>query len=161
MTEFSHLNDQGQARMVDVSAKAMTRRRAVATALVSLNGATLEAIQRQAIAKGEVLAVARIAGIQAAKQTGVLIPLCHPLPLTHAGIDFSYPRSTDEARGLIRITSTVSTEAGTGVEMEALTAVAIAALTVYDMCKGIDSTIRIEEIVLVEKTGGTSRTENE
>ena len=142
--------------MVDVTGKPVTDRRAVAKGRVSFLASTLEAIKAGQVAKGEVLAAARVAGIQAAKQTSGLIPLCHPLPLSHVGVEFSLPQETPSARAAIQITATASTSAQTGVEMEALTAVAVAALTLYDMCKGIDQTIRIEEIFLAEKTGGKS-----
>jgi cyclic pyranopterin monophosphate synthase len=146
MDSLSHLNERGEASMVDVSAKPMLKRTAIARGRIVLEPATLALIQSDQVAKGDVLAVARIAGIQAAKQTASLIPLCHPLPISHAGVEF-----TAESDG-ITITGTASTVAGTGVEMEALTAVSVAALTIYDMCKAVDKTMRIEGIELVLKT---------
>jgi cyclic pyranopterin phosphate synthase len=143
---LTHTNEHGEASMVDVSAKPPLKRVAVASARIVLQPATLELIRANQIQKGDVLSVARIAGIQAAKQTATLIPLCHPLPLSHAGVDFSF---ADE--GII-ITSTASTVAGTGVEMEALTAASVAALTIYDMCKAVDKTMRVEALQLVSKT---------
>ena len=157
---LNHLDAQGRARMVDVTEKPVTRRHAVARGRVNLQAATLRTISRGQVAKGEVLAVARVAGIQAAKETGRLIPLCHPLPITHAGVDFSFPPCPDPERGWIDIEAFATVPSRTGVEMEALTAVAVAALTLYDMCKEIDSTIRIEEIVLSEKQGGSSEGSN-
>jgi len=152
MKQLSHLDEQGRVQMVDVSSKASTFRRATARGRLSLQAATLKAIQNRAVPKGEVLAVARVAGIQAAKQTDRLIPLCHSLPLTHTGVDFAFPPSPDPQRATIEIEATATTLAPTGVEMEALCAVAAAALTLYDMCKGVDSTMRIEEILLLQKS---------
>jgi len=146
MPALTHTNDHGEASMVDVSTKPPLKRTAIAAARIVLQPATLALIRENQIQKGDVLAVARIAGIQAAKQTASLIPLCHPLPLTHAGVEFAF-----EADG-IAITTTASTVAGTGVEMEALNAASIAALTIYDMCKAVDKTMRIEGLHLVSKT---------
>jgi len=148
---LSHLDDLGRARMVDISDKAPSDRRAVAEGRVSLRAETLQAIRSGTVSKGEVLAVARIAGISAAKETGRLIPLCHPLPLTHVSVDFDFPDEKAPGRNAIRIVAEAKTHASTGVEMEALTAVALAALTIHDMCKGMDKTIEIQSIRLLEK----------
>jgi len=148
MKAFSHIDNAGQAAMVDVSAKPIQSREAVARGEIRLQKATLKRIQREAIAKGNVFATARLAGILAAKKTGDLIPLCHPLPLTHCGVDFEIPKSQDR----IIITASARVSAQTGVEMEALTAVSIAALTIYDMCKAVDKTMTISSITLVSKT---------
>lgn len=147
---FSHLDDQGHARMVDVGDKAVTRRRAVAKGTVSMSPATATAIAGGHLPKGDVLAAARIAGIQAAKRTADLIPLCHPLPLTSVAVEI------EVAGESVEITATVETTGQTGVEMEALTAVTVAALTVYDMCKSADKTMTIGEVALWEKSGGRS-----
>jgi len=149
---FTQLDEQGRARMVDVTDKAVTKRVAVAQGRVHLQPQTLRAIVKQTIPKGDVFAVARIAAISAAKKTGEMIPLCHPLPISHVDIDFS----VDEATSSIIITSRVAVEAKTGVEMEALTSVAVAALTVYDMCKAVDKTMVISDLCLIQKTGGKS-----
>ena len=143
---LTHTNEQGEASMVDVSAKPPLKRVAVASTRILLQPSTLALIQANQIQKGDVLSVARIAGIQAAKQTAMLIPLCHPLPLSHAGVEF-----TVDSEG-ITITTTASTVAGTGVEMEALTAASVAALTIYDMCKAVDKEMHIEGLHLVSKT---------
>ena len=148
MKAFSHIDNAGQAAMVDVSAKPIQLREAVARGEIRLQKATLKRIQREAIAKGNVFATARLAGILAAKKTGDLIPLCHPLPLTHCGVEFEIPKSQDR----IIITASARVSAQTGVEMEALTAVSIAALTIYDMCKAVDKTMTITAITLVSKT---------
>jgi cyclic pyranopterin monophosphate synthase len=147
---LSHYDEQGQLAMVDVSAKAATKRTATAHAFVRMGQHVLEALPQNP--KGNPLEVARIAGIQAAKRTADLIPLCHPLPLSHADV-----RCQVEAAG-IRITATAATTAPTGVEMEALTAATIAALTIYDMTKALDKSIEIRDIYLLEKTGGKSGT---
>src|SRR5262249_47679212 len=136
--KLSHLDDQGRARMVDVGAKLVSRREATAGGFIHLQAATLRAIAKGKVPKGEVLAVARVAGIQAAKRCGELIPLCHPLPIDSVEVNFEIQKSR------IRITSTARISAKTGVEMEALTAVSVAALTIYDMCKAIDKTMRID-----------------
>jgi len=151
---FNHFDDQGQAVMVDVSAKSATMRTAVAGAKVFLKPETLAAILGGSITKGDVLGVARLAGIVAAKKTPDLIPLSHPLAIHHAAIEF-FP---DAERGVIRIEATVRAFERTGVEMEAMTAAAVAALTVYDMCKGTDKSISIGEIALLFKEGGKSGT---
>ncbi len=148
--KFTHLDERGHARMVDVGDKAITRRTATASAWVKTTAAVVLAIRRQAVAKGDVLAVARIAGIQAAKRTDELIPLCHSLPLDAVEVDLTLGRS------VIRISATASVSGRTGVEMEALTAVAAAALTVYDMCKALDRGMVIEAIQLEAKSGGRS-----
>jgi cyclic pyranopterin monophosphate synthase len=148
MSKLSHFDEAGDARMVDVSAKAATRREAEASAFVAMSPATLTALEHNP--KGNPLEVARIAGIQAAKRTAELIPLCHPLPLTHADIQITV------AEGGLAIRATAATTAQTGVEMEALTAAAVAALTVYDMCKAADKGIVIRTIQLERKTGGKS-----
>lgn len=148
MSKLSHYDDQGRARMVDVSAKADSRRTATAHAFVRMKPAVLQALPDNP--KGDPLEVARIAGILAAKRTADLIPLCHSLPLSHVDVEFAI-----EAKG-IRITSSASTTAGTGVEMEALTAASIAALTVYDMTKALDKGIEIQDLYLLAKTGGKS-----
>ncbi len=134
--------------MVDVSAKPVMQREAVARGEIRLQKATLRLIQSQTVAKGNVLAAARLAGIMAAKKTGELIPLCHPLPLTHCEVNFEIPRSRDR----IVITASAKVAAQTGVEMEALMAVSIAALTVYDMCKAVDRQMRVGDIQLVSKS---------
>jgi cyclic pyranopterin phosphate synthase len=150
---LTHLDAQGRARMVDVSAKPVSERVAVATATLRMQPATLRHIRSGRIAKGEVLAVARVAGVMAAKRTPDLIPLCHSLPVEVASIDF-----TRRAAGRLRITATVKVTGKTGVEMEALTAVSAAALTVYDMCKAIDRGMMITDVCLLEKWGGRSGT---
>lgn len=144
-TSLSHTNAQGEASMVDVSAKPPLKRTAVAAATIKLQAHTLKLIAENQMQKGDVLAVARIAGIQAAKQTASLIPLCHPLPLSHVAVEFQTTNSG------IDISATASTVAATGVEMEALTAASIAALTIYDMCKAVDMTMEIEAVRLVSK----------
>src|SRR5437763_6031169 len=151
MSELTHFDEHGASRMVDTSAKPETLRVAKASALVRMAPATSALIRDRALAKGDVLEVARLAGIMAAKRTGVLIPLCHPLPITSASLDFSFP-----ADDLLQIDATVRVFGRTGVEMEALTAVSIAALTVSDMCKSVDRVMTIERIRLEEKSGGRS-----
>ena len=148
MAKLTHVNPQGEASMVDISAKPVLRREAVARGEIRLRKATLTLIQSHTVAKGNVLAAARLAGILAAKKTGELIPLCHPLPLTHCEVNFEMPKSQDR----ILITATARNTAQTGVEMEALTAVSVAALTIYDMCKAVDKVMRITGIRLVSKT---------
>jgi cyclic pyranopterin phosphate synthase len=148
MKKLTHLNARGEASMVDVSAKAVTLREAVASGEIRLQRATLARIEAQAVAKGNVLAAARLAGIMAAKKTGELIPLCHPLPISHCEVNFEIPKSRDR----IVITASAKIAAQTGVEMEALTAVSVAALTIYDMCKAVDKKMRITAIKLVSKT---------
>jgi len=148
MKKFSHIDAAGAARMVDVSAKPPLCRRAVARGEIRLKPATLDALEEQRIAKGNVFATARVAGLMAAKKTGDLIPLCHPLSLTHCAVDFEIPASRDR----VVITASAAITGPTGVEMEALTAVTIAALAIYDMCKAVDHTMRITRIKLLEKT---------
>jgi cyclic pyranopterin phosphate synthase len=149
---LTHLDSSGRARMVDISAKADTARVAVARGSVRMRPETLALIQSGRVEKGDVLAVARLAGVMAAKKTHELIPLCHPLLLTDVDVQL-YP---DEGESAVRIEATVRSTGKTGVEMEALTAVAVAALTVYDMCKAADRAIRIEGVRLVRKSGGKS-----
>lgn len=147
---FSHLDEQGRAQMVDVSQKKKTSREAVALGSIELQENTRRLIHDRALEKGDVLSVARIAGILAAKKTAELIPLCHPLNLTHIQIDFEWKNNILEVRGKAR------TEYLTGVEMEALTGVSVTLLTIYDMCKAVDKTMVIHNIRLVSKTGGKS-----
>ena len=152
MPEFSHFNDQGRARMVDVTEKAPTFRRAAAAGEVQVSKETLTAIREGTLKKGDVLAVAQVAGIQAAKHCWELIPMCHPVPLT--GVDIRFSLSEDPCR--VEILAEVSCTGPTGVEMEALTAVSAAALTIYDMCKALQKDMRIEHIRLLAKSGGRS-----
>jgi len=154
---FTHLDEQGQARMVDVSEKAVTTRTATAAGSVWMKRETFDLVQSGEAAKGDVLATARIAGIMAAKKTHELVPLCHPLAITKAEVSFS----ADEADARIDVTATVRVDGKTGVEMEALTAVSVACLTLYDMCKALDRGMRIGDIRVVEKTGGKSGTYRE
>ncbi len=151
---LSHLDQKGHAVMVDVSSKNVTSRRALASGKVILNDNTFKMLADRKIPKGDVLAAARIAGILAAKRVGDLIPLCHPLPLEHVSIDFIL---SQELPG-VEIRATASIKAKTGVEMEALTAVSVAALTIYDMCKAVEKGIKITDIKLLEKSGGKSGT---
>ena len=150
--KLTHLNTSGEATMVDISMKPDSVRIAVARAQISMNPQTLVLIEANDVQKGDVISVARIAGIMAAKNTSQLIPLCHPLPLTKIGLQFDM----DHKNNLIAIEAIAKTTAKTGVEMEAMTAVSIAALTIYDMCKGVDRAMRITNVRLVKKTGGTS-----
>ena len=150
MNKLTHLDSQGKARMVDVGGKADTQRVAVAEGRILMSAAALTAIRDGSVPKGDVLAAARIAGIMAAKKTADLIPLCHPLALDAVTLDF-----TIEAQG-VRVTATASLTGRTGVEMEALTAVSVALLTVYDMAKAIDKGMVIESVRLIEKRGGKS-----
>ena len=145
---FSHLDDKGNAHMVDVGDKAVTRRRAVARGSITMAPATSAAIVAGTLPKGDVLATARIAGIQAAKRTSDLIPLCHPLMLTNLSVELSV------GEGIVNIEAIVETTGQTGVEMEALTACSVAALTLYDMCKSADKDMTIGDIALWEKSGG-------
>jgi cyclic pyranopterin monophosphate synthase len=146
--ELTHLDESGRARMVDVGAKDVTGRRAVARAVVRMSADTAAAVARGDAPKGDVISTARIAGIQAAKQTSALIPLCHPLPLSFADVRI------DVRDGLVEIEAEARTSAQTGVEMEAMTAASVAALTVYDMVKGLERGVEIAEVVLLEKSGG-------
>ena len=152
MEGLSHVDEQGRARMVDVSGKADTEREAVARGLVLMKPETLKLVSEGGISKGEVLSVARVAGIMAAKHTPYLVPMCHPLLLTHVEVDLRL----DPDISAIEIMATVRTTGKTGVEMEALTAVTGSALTIYDMCKAVDKAMRIEKVRLVRKTGGKS-----
>ncbi|MBC1890813.1 cyclic pyranopterin monophosphate synthase MoaC [Listeria booriae] len=149
--ELSHFNEEQRAHMVDVTKKSETQRRAIATATLKMEEATLRRIKDGLIDKGDVLAVAQVAGIMAAKKTSELIPMCHPIMTTKVNIMF-----TDDGKDYLTILAEVVTIGKTGVEMEALTAVTVTALTVYDMCKAIDKKIVIEKTHLVEKTGGKS-----
>ncbi|MBC8432642.1 MAG: cyclic pyranopterin monophosphate synthase MoaC [Desulfobacterales bacterium] len=154
MEEFTHIDEQGQVRMVDVTDKKPSERVAVAQGVVSMNPATFEKIQNQNVKKGNVLETARIAGVMAAKKTSDLIPMCHPINITHIAVDF-YPQQDACA---FKIEATVRIFGQTGVEMEALTAVSVAALTIYDMCKSYDKAMTISDICLVKKSGGKSGT---
>ena len=148
MSKLTHIDAKGEARMVDVSGKPVQQRTAVARGEIRMAKETLKLIRGDKIAKGNVLATARIAGIQAAKRTGDLIPMCHPLPISHCEVIFEIPKSGDR----IVITATARITAQTGVEMEALTAVNLAALPIYDMCKAVDKKMRITNTRLVSKT---------
>lgn len=150
MAELTHLDAQGKARMVDIGGKAETQRLAIATGRIRMSSAALGAIREGTVPKGDVLAAARIAGIMAAKKTGELIPLCHPLALDSVSLDFELE---DDA---LRATATASLTGKTGVEMEAMTAVTIALLTIYDMAKAVDKAMVIEAVRLIEKRGGKS-----
>ena len=152
MEELTHIDAEGKPRMVDISGKPDTQRQAVAKGLLRMKPATLELINKKEVAKGDVLDVAKLAGIMAAKQTPNLIPLCHPLLIGEVNLEFSL----DEKASRIEITTTVKSTGKTGVEMEALTATAVAALTIYDMCKAVDRGMKIENIRLVSKSGGKS-----
>ncbi len=149
--KLSHINSAGEANMVDVSGKVTSERLALAQAKIHMQPDTLRAIRENELKKGEVLAVARVAGIQAAKRCADLIPLCHPLPLTKVSVDFDVQGESE-----LRITAECKVNGQTGVEMEALTAVSVTALTVYDMCKAIDKGMVIDEVCLLEKHGGKS-----
>ena len=151
MSELSHFDERGASRMVDTSAKPETERVARASARVRMAPATLALIRDKKLAKGDVFEVARLSGIMAAKKTGELIPLCHPLPITAANVDFGF-----EGDAVLVIEAVVRVVARTGVEMEALTAASVAALTVYDMCKSVDRSMTIEQVRLEEKSGGRS-----
>ena len=152
MSELTHFNEQGRAHMVDVTEKSVTHRKAVAAGEIHVAPETLEKIRTGAMKKGDVLAVAQVAGIQAAKHNWELIPMCHPLPLT--GIDITFALSDDPC--MVEIRAEVTCTGVTGVEMEALTAVSVAALTIYDMCKAVQKDMRIEHIRLLSKSGGKS-----
>jgi cyclic pyranopterin phosphate synthase len=151
---LTHLDEHGDARMVDVGGKPVTARRAVARAVVRMTPETARIVAAGDAPKGDVLGVARIAGIMAAKKTGELIPLCHPMGLDHVDVD----GVVDVEAGTVTITASASVTARTGVEMEAMTAASVAALTVYDMVKGVERGVAIEEVVLLEKSGGASGT---
>lgn len=150
--EFSHINSQGRGKMVDVSEKELTKRTALAHAQIQMNEETFQKVKQGHMKKGDVLAVAQVAGISGAKKTWDIIPMCHPLMLTGIDIEFEY----DDENSTIHIYSTVSNEGKTGVEMEALTACTAAALTIYDMCKAMDKDMEISNIHLLEKIGGKS-----
>jgi cyclic pyranopterin phosphate synthase len=156
--KLSHIDEQGRARMVDVGHKANTQREAIARGRVSMQPQTLALIQEGGLPKGDVLAVAQVAGVMAAKRAHDLIPLCHPLLLTHIGVDFELQEEAVDENDLaaIDITATVRTTGKTGAEMEALTAVSLAGLTIYDMCKAVDRGMRLEAVRLVRKSGGKS-----
>ena len=155
--KLTHLDSKGRAKMVDVGEKPVTAREAQAEGFIALQRSTLDAIANDAVPKGEVFGTARIAGIMAAKKCGELIPLCHPLPIESVEITFDIPELEPEFDGPVRIhiRATARITAKTGVEMEALTAVSVAALTIYDMCKAIDKSMVIDGVHLVKKTGGT------
>jgi len=152
MSELTHLGDDGHARMVDVGGKEKSERRATARARLRMSATTARAVEQGDGPKGEVLGVARIAGIQAAKQTSTLIPLCHPLPLSFVDV----AARVDAEAGLVELIAEARTVGQTGVEMEAMTAAAVAALTVYDMVKGLERGVAIEGVVLLSKSGGRS-----
>lgn len=154
MTDFTHLDKDGRVRMVDVGDKAQTKRVAVAGGKIFMEPGTLELIMDEKVKKGNVLEAARIAGVMAAKKTSDLIPMCHPLNITHARVDFSF----DKKNCAIDIEAQTSLTGRTGVEMEALTAVCVAGLTIYDMCKSYDKAMRISDIYLKSKSGGKSGT---
>jgi cyclic pyranopterin phosphate synthase len=154
MSKLTHIDDQCRVRMVDVTAKTPTDRKARAQAVVTMNKETFDLIRDQKVSKGNVLETARIAGVMAAKKTADLIPMCHPLNLTHVQVDF-FPDATAHA---IRIEATARILDQTGVEMEALTAASAAALTIYDMCKAYDRGMTISDLLLLEKSGGKSGT---
>ena len=150
MSDLTHLDADGAAHMVDVGDKAVTRREASATGSIAMSAEAVAAIRAGAVKKGDVIAVARVAGIMAAKRTSDLVPLCHPLPITHASLDLDV---TDDG---VAATATVRTDGKTGVEMEALTAVSVALLTVYDMAKAIDKAMVLNDIQVIAKSGGRS-----
>lgn len=154
MSELTHIDEKGRVRMVDVTQKNPTRRTAVAQAMVHMSAAAFQRIAEGTVSKGNVLETARIAGVMGAKKTAELIPMCHSLNLTHVQVDF-FP---DAAGHAIRIEGTAKISDQTGVEMEALTAVSVAALTLYDMCKAIDKAMVISDVCLLKKTGGKSGT---
>ncbi len=152
MKKLTHIDNAGRPRMVDVSSKADTKREAVAKGVVRMKPSTLELLRKGEMAKGDVLTTAQLAGIMAAKKTSDLIPLCHPIPIGEVKVDFSL----DERKSAVEITATIKSSGQTGVEMEALNATAITALTIYDMCKAVDRGIKIESIRLIRKSGGKS-----
>ena len=156
MEELTHIDDQGRPRMVDVTQKPDTQREAVAKGVVKMKPSTFNQLKTVSVPKGDVLPVAQLAGIMAAKQTPNLIPLCHPLLLGDIKVEFSL----DEKNSAVEITAVVKSTGKTGVEMEALTATAVAALTIYDMCKAVDRSLKIENIRLIRKSGGKSGTIN-
>ena len=152
MSEFTHFDDNGNAHMVDVSDKDVTKRTAVAEGTIKLSREAMDAVLGRKIKKGDVFTVAQVAGIMGTKRTSDLIPMCHPLALSNAAVTFD----TDDENCTIKVTCTASIEAKTGVEMEALTGVSIALLTIYDMCKAVDKQMLIGDIHMVQKTGGSS-----
>jgi len=152
---LSHIDDKGRVKMVDIAGKPVTKRTAVARGVISMKRETLQMIKENRVAKGSVLTVAKVAGVLAAKKTADIIPLCHPLNLTHIDLNFEFHEDG------IRIKSRVELEGKTGAEMEALTAVAVAALTIYDMCKSTDKGMIISRIKLVKKTGGKSAVQSQ
>jgi len=152
MTDFTHIDHEGRVRMVDVTEKVYSERKALAQGKITMTADTFEKIRNKEVKKGNVLETARIAGVMAAKKTSDLIPMCHPLNITHVAVDF-FP---DDHKSAIWIQSTVRLRGQTGVEMEALTAVSVAALTIYDMCKSYDKSMIISDICLLEKSGGKS-----
>ncbi len=152
MEELTHIDESGRPRMVDVTGKPDTQREAVAKGIVSMKASTLALLKKSTLPKGDVLSVAQLAGIMAAKQTPNLIPLCHPLLIGDVKVEFSL----DEKNSAVEITTTVKSVGKTGMEMEALTATAVAALTIYDMCKAVDRGMQIENIRLIRKSGGKS-----
>lgn len=154
---LTHLDEHGAAHMVDVAGKPVTHRRAVAEGVVKMQPATLAMIVEGTAPKGDVFAVARIAGIQAAKKTSDLIPLCHPLPITKVSVDLE-PEPAETGLAGVRITAVVETDGKTGIEMEALTAASVAGLALYDMCKAVDRGMQITDVRLLEKSGGASGT---
>ncbi|MGB2827500.1 MAG: cyclic pyranopterin monophosphate synthase MoaC [Dehalococcoidales bacterium] len=154
MKKLTHMDESGRPKMVDITEKPDTHRQAVARGLVRMQPATLELINKGQVAKGDVLSVAQLAGITAAKQTPNLIPLCHPILISDVRIEFD----TNDKESTVEITATVESTGKTGVEMEALTATAVAALTIYDMCKAVDRGMKIEKIRLIRKSGGKSGT---
>ncbi|MBC5782800.1 cyclic pyranopterin monophosphate synthase MoaC [Ramlibacter sp. USB13] len=156
MSGLTHFDAQGQAHMVDVAAKPATHRVAVARGRIEMLAATLALIQSGTARKGDVLGIARIAGIQGAKRTSDLIPLCHPIPLTRVAVEFEVQPAQGDGPGAVTCTATAETVGPTGVEMEALTAVNVALLTIYDMCKAVDRGMTIAEVKLLEKHGGKS-----
>lgn len=156
MSEFTHFNAKGQAHMVDVGGKPATRRVAIASGRIEMQAATLVLIESGSAQKGDVLGIARVAGIMAAKKTSDLIPLCHPLALTRVTIDLETVVATSKQAGYVQCIATVETTGPTGVEMEALTAVQISLLTIYDMCKAVDRSMAMTGIHLLEKHGGKS-----
>jgi cyclic pyranopterin phosphate synthase len=154
MPTFSHLDEKGRVRMVDVSEKPATAREAVAQGVITMEPQTFDLIRNQEVKKGNVLETARIAGVMATKRTAELIPMCHPLSISHAQVDF-FPQPETHS---MRIEATVRVIGQTGVEMEALTAVSVAALTIYDMCKSYDRAMTISDVCLLKKSGGKSGT---
>jgi cyclic pyranopterin phosphate synthase len=159
MADFTHFNESGRARMVDVTGKAASERVAVAQGRIFMLPETLEKIQRGKIAKGDVLAVAQVAGVMGAKRTPDLIPMCHPIFISSIDIGFKEePQPDRQGRCSITITATAKTTAQTGVEMEAMTAVSVAALTIYDMCKAVDKGMTVGDVCLLSKSGGKSGT---